>query len=70
MSCWSPTGLCVSSRTAGGLCAAQRAARADRGHPGSTSDTNSEVVDGGLESGDDIVLNPPVNFDNGNFFGR
>jgi HlyD family secretion protein len=32
---------------------------------GATSDTNSEVANGDIRSGDEIVLNPPANFTNG-----
>jgi HlyD family secretion protein len=32
---------------------------------GATSDTNSEVISGGLQSGDQIVLNPPTSFSSG-----
>jgi HlyD family secretion protein len=32
---------------------------------GATSDTNSEVANGDIQVGDEIVLNPPANFQNG-----
>ena len=37
---------------------------------GSSSDTYSEVVGGDLKEGDQIVLNPPVNFEGGPMGGR
>jgi HlyD family secretion protein len=37
---------------------------------GATSETNSQVISGDLKQGDDIILNPPLDTNNGPSFMR